>query len=116
MSVYIPGMKVPKDCPMCPMAHWNGYGEFTGCEIVAGKKYADKTDPEYMKSASRPDWCPLVHVPEHGRLIDADALIAWFIEWYNLHADIEVCHVIAIIADPDCSPTIIPAEKEASDV
>lgn len=81
MGVYIRGVEMPKDCPMCPMAHWNSYDEFTGCKVVAGKKYAATTDPEYMESTSRPDWCPLVPVPPHGRLIaEYDAIeTAWMI-------------------------------------
>lgn len=63
--VFVKGMEMPKDCPMCPMAHWNSYDEFTGCEVVAGKKYANQTDTEYMESTSRPDWCPLIEVPQH---------------------------------------------------
>lgn len=76
MGVYIEGMEMPKDCPMCPMSHWNSYDEFTGCEVVAGKKYAATTDTEYMESTSRPDWCPLVSVPpHHGPLIDANGYV-----------------------------------------
>lgn len=74
MGVYVKGMDMPKDCPMCPMAHYNKLDEFTGCEIVPGKKY-EMMRPEYANSDCRPDWCPLVEVPTpHGRLIDADAL------------------------------------------
>lgn len=72
-GVYIPGMKMPYDCPACPAAHWNAASCFTGCEIVPGKRYA-MADPDYAFSSEPPDWCPLVPVPDHGRLIDADAL------------------------------------------
>lgn len=65
MSVLIYGMKVPKDCPMCPLAHWTkATDEFTGCDIVGGKKYARIKDKEYANSSTRPDWCPLVELPE----------------------------------------------------
>ena len=70
MGVYI-NMEMPKDCPMCPMSHWNVGGSFTGCDVVEGKRYA-MDDEEYRNSSTRPDWCPLVPVPPHGRLIDAD--------------------------------------------
>ena len=69
MGVYIKGMNIPKDCPMCPMAHYNAQDDFTGCNVVNGKKYAMQTDAEYANSSTRPDWCPLVSVPPHGRLI-----------------------------------------------
>ena len=70
MSILIKGMKMPKDCPYCPLAHWNFKNEFTGCEIV--KKYFST---EEMYADGRPDFCPLVEIPPHGRLIDADALV-----------------------------------------
>ena len=49
---------MPKDCPYCPMAHWNKLDEFTGCDAVGDKKYAI-IDEEYAKSSCRPSWCPL---------------------------------------------------------
>lgn len=58
MSIIVKGMEMPKDCPFCPMAHWNIKKEFTGCDAVAGKWYA-MNDPEYAKSDCRPEWCPL---------------------------------------------------------
>ena len=65
MSILIKGMEMPKDCPMCPMSHWNAGGSFTGCDVVGGKRYA-MDDEEYRNSSTRPVWCPLVTVPEHG--------------------------------------------------
>lgn len=75
MSVIIKGMEMPKDCVFCPMAHWNKIDRLTGCEVVGGKRYVPETDTDYWESSHRPDWCPLVEVPKHGRLIDADALL-----------------------------------------
>ena len=75
MSVLIKDMELPKDCPYCKMAHYNASDEFTGCAVVPGKRYAMHNDAVYAKSTQRPDWCPLVEIPEpHGRLIDGDAL------------------------------------------
>lgn len=73
MSVLIRGAEMPQDCPMCPMAHFDAAGLFRGCEIVPGKKHAMQ-DPLYAQSNCRPGWCPLIEIPAHGRLIDADAL------------------------------------------
>ena len=69
MSILIKGMEMPKDCPYCSLAHWNFKNEFTGCEIV--KKYFST---EELYAEGRPEFCPLVPVPPHGRLIDADVL------------------------------------------
>ena len=74
MSVLIKGMELPKDCPYCKMAYYNASDEFTGCAVVPDKRYAMHNDAVYAKSTQRPDWCPLVEIPAHGRLIDADAL------------------------------------------
>lgn len=64
MGVYIKGMKMPKDCIFCPMFR----GAWTMCAVL------NKT----MSARGRPEDCPLVPVPPHGRLIDADALMHEF--------------------------------------
>ena len=74
MSLYLKGMDMPRDCPACPMAHYNKLDEFTGCAVVARKRHAMTTEAGYADTACRPAWCPLAEVPPHGRLIDADAL------------------------------------------
>lgn len=67
MSILIKGMKkLPKDCPFCPMAHWNKLDRITGCEVVGGKRYVNETDDEFWKSDKRPSWCPLVEVEDVG--------------------------------------------------
>ena len=77
MSVLVKNMKMPKDCPQCLLSSWSPItDEFLGCFAVPGKRYAVLNDKEYAKSTKRPDWCPLVELPEkHGRLIDGDALV-----------------------------------------
>lgn len=77
MSKLIIEMEMPKDCPMCPMAHYNKLDEFTGCEVAAGKLFAATRDKAYAESTCRPSWCPIKGVlPEqHGDLIDRDALL-----------------------------------------
>ncbi len=76
MSKVIVEMEMPKDCPQCPMAHWNKLDEFTGCEVAAGKLFAATRDKAYAESTCRPDWCPIKGVlpDEHGDLIDRDEL------------------------------------------
>lgn len=74
MSVLIKGMELPKDCMYCKMAYYNASDEFTGCAVVPDKRYAMHNDAVYAKSTQRPDWCPLIEIPAHGRLIDADKM------------------------------------------
>lgn len=88
MSILIKGMKMPKDCPYCPLAHWNFKNEFTGCEIV--KKYFST---EEMYADGRPDFCPLVSIPPHGRLIDADAPIP-LVDTHGKKIEVTVAHII----------------------
>ena len=116
MSILIKGMEMPKDCPMCPLAHWDVAGTFTGCNIVCGKKYA-MSDREYANRDTRPDWCPLVPVPPHGRVIDADALLnKHFGKMYfekvvtatKEEMDIALTNIPLVINN---APTIIPAEE-----
>ena len=54
---------MPKDCMYCPVAHYNKLDEFTGCDIVSGKKYAMATDEDYKESI-RASWCPLKPIPQ----------------------------------------------------
>ena len=102
MSVLIKGMKMPKDCPMCPMAHYDTLNHFRGCEVVAGKRHAIN-DPEYANTSTRPDWCPLIELPPHGRLIDADALDYSMTDYAGNH--------LVYMVDIQEAPTIIPADN-----
>lgn len=68
MSVYIKGMEMPKSCYKCYLRQRNGM-DFV-CPVTHERfSITDVNILEY-----RLDRCPLVPVPEHGRLVDADAL------------------------------------------
>lgn len=84
MDVLIKNMKMPKSCEDC---------QFTKkvCDIYfTDKKTGVKTPCHYVDSCSltgswfdpfsddSPKPCPLVLVPEHGRLIDADELATYY--------------------------------------
>jgi hypothetical protein len=69
MSVVIKGMKLPKNCLLCPCCVGEGIG--------AGRQhYCQAIDDEPCVSETyRPKNCPLVEIrAPHGRLIDADEL------------------------------------------
>lgn len=89
MGVYIKDMEMPDNCALCPM--WDAGNCLVATEAIIC---------EYNK---RPSDCPLVPVPPHGRLIDADALSQMFDPDESFGAA-----VLEIIAD---TPTIIPAEE-----
>ena len=71
MGIYIKGMEMPVDCRDCPFEmYYMNCGE-TKCRAT-GKILADFYKP--IPFDGRAEECPLVEVPQHGRLIDADAM------------------------------------------
>lgn len=65
MSILIKGMRMPENCSECPVALSGKY-----CRI-------NKTNATIRVLPIRPEHCPLVALPDHhGRLTDADALVA----------------------------------------
>lgn len=65
MSVLIKGMKMPKTCGDCPMG-----SVLAGYKCLAKNKQFDRYAFHEIQ-----EWCPLIEVPKHGRLIDADGVI-----------------------------------------
>ena len=61
MSVLIKGITKPTDCILCPMFN----GAWQMCELLYR---------EVIPYGTHKD-CPMVELPPHGRLIDADALV-----------------------------------------
>ena len=101
MSEVLIKIEMPKNCAACPCA----------CEIdsschITGDK---PTFAEWYEDGVAN--CPLIPVPPHGRLIDADALVDSFdpSDFWNPDAE-ENC--FAAIHVVNCAPTIIPASME----
>ena len=67
MGIYIPNMKMPKVCIECQMEYDNI------CCSLLNKGFWQEDLDEYKEKLSD---CPLVEVAPHGRLIDADKLMA----------------------------------------
>lgn len=90
MSILIKGMEMPKSCEVCPLGAEvdTVYETAMGCRINFKMRSKGNND-------NRPEWCPLVPVPPHGRLIDAD--------------DVND-HILGYVDLRDC-PTIIEAEE-----
>lgn len=96
MGVYIKGIEMPTSCYECRMYEADIYYCSTADRVI------DIPD----SSEGRCTFCPLVPVPPHGRLIDADALDSSATDYSGNH--------LVYLVDIDDAPTIIPAE-EASD-
>ena len=103
MGIYIRGMEMPKSCDTCPMNLRDLVGQLC-CR-------AESCIVLRKKNQERPDWCPLVPVPPHGRLIDADALnytMLYKEDWMR-GTGIEALAVWK--NDIENAPTIIEAEE-----
>ena len=104
-GVYIKGMEMPTSCAKCKL-----FGEY-GCAFIGAVGYA-------LTEGRRSKDCPLVPVPPHGRLIDADALKLSHCKECTLYPDKclektdEGCDWDSIYHIEHCAPTIIPAEEE----
>ena len=69
---YIVPKEIPNRCGRCPCFHAE---HPMYCQAVK----ADKNKRIYAPyGEGRPDWCPLIEIPPHGRLIDADELKSKF--------------------------------------
>ena len=121
MGVYI-NMEMPTMCSRCPMLG----GDRDDGLCHAASRWLD--DDEYWRwyqypegdiDDSKPVNCPLVPVPPHGRLIDADALKAkqqedadLFVNAYTLMEKSRRDEALNAVANIVNAPTIIPADKE----
>ena len=99
MGVYIKGMEMPTNCFLCPLSVLNGERLF--CEV---------TKDEVLR-AKKPSDCPIVLVPDHGRLVDADAAYDKIAEEAGEEAGNYVDMDVVGIG-LEYTPTIIPADKE----
>ena len=112
MSILIKGMEMPESCELCAIKAWDegdgGYVcPFSGVPTTNLCRQYD---------------CPLIPVPPHGRLIDADALDERVherqdrIAGSDIHRDWTVFCTLADVRDCiDNAPTIIEAEEEVDD-
>ena len=90
MSIIIKGMEMPKSCQDCQFLCWSG-------GYVCPASRMDMGLTLYVKSRHKN--CPLIELPPHGRLIDADAIQDYNVETFGQR--------LLII---DTAPTVIEAE------
>ena len=99
---------MPKNCNECPIAQ--GYFKPAYCGLNGSIPKLWEEFDDALEKEIKPDFCPLIAIPDHGRLIDADALKEHFPhdeDWdYPVNTHSLVCETI------DDVPTIIPAESE----
>ena len=116
MGVYIKDMEMPQNCEECDLKVWDEYDDID---------YVCPFSGVIVLNIGRQGSCPLVEVPPHGRLIDADAL-AKDLE-YDVELDSRILDDMDFVGkerehiqfDKDCkqkcmrylteAPTVIPA-------
>ena len=103
MGVYIKDVEIPESCP-CVFV---GVGYDLCCSFAYGIPKRVKEYDECCENGTRPDWCPLIEVPElHGDLIDRKELEN-VVEQFCLedeHGDLHWWNALMN------APTVIPAE------
>lgn len=108
MSILIKGAKMPKGCEDCSLNY-----DYYRCEAL-GDKFDDREEID-METQRLSD-CPLVEIPPHGRLIDADKLKDNIPE--TKVSAFEICSECGLLDEVevedfiDDAPTVIGREKE----
>ena len=112
MGVYIKGMKMPTSCYDCNCFIRDSDGSDYCCLLMQDIEDNHKRD----------DDCPLIPVPPHGRLIDADALRqAMYHQAFETDSPMQKwdsgCWIRYKMFEQmeESAPTIIPADKGGAD-
>ena len=116
-DILIRGISIPRNCFECPLfTNCDACeGHECGCGLLGGIGYE-----EDISEDRRRDDCPLHELPEHGDLIDRDALKHKFCA----HCDgYEYDTGACVDGDQDCmdakiimtAPVIVPSNKEETE-
>lgn len=108
-GIYIPGMEMPPCCYLCPARNRGYSGDGMRCYLTK------ENIGWHAGQLSRGALCPLVAVPQHGRLIDADALLKEGPDYeyplIDTDGSFDCCTPCFDIDSIKNAPTIIPAEE-----
>lgn len=131
MSVIVMGMEMPTSCMDCPFKGFDragGRGNIcTINESITLHAVLDGLDVKFVRMGD----CPLIELPAHGRLIDADAFSAKILEiverqkYDDFYAkSFSVGAILRTVVDElmgvglnefSNAPTIIPADKDGAE-
>lgn len=104
MSVLIKGMEMPKNCAECPCRMIGYTADY--CNVLG--KFIDFA----VGSDGRRKDCPLIELPPHGRLIDADALLK-LLDSCMFPSDMVTTRALSMATNwLKEAPTVIPADKD----
>lgn len=119
MSLYINGMEMPESCFNCPFMYAR--------TLCAANHKIQFDDEDYTELKGRYIGCPLIEIPPHGRLIDAEAmeksLVAQIEQCTRLLESLECVDNLRefesqrevlkeILEEINFALTVIPADKE----
>lgn len=115
MSVYIKGMEMPTTCCHCKLMVYNTELVWDDAGTKRTGAWVCLLTGELIDNTKREEHCPLIPVPDHGRLIDADALEEKADDRYSLGEIGRRERDDIVDALRYCAPTIIPADKESGE-
>ena len=120
MSVIVKNMEMPDRCGRCFFVRWSNLYQTARCTLTQEACF-ENFSTDYKNR--RADFCPLVEIPPHGRLIDADKFKADYsmkndctecekelrgssraCEYDRIYSKMDFCDWI------DIAPTVIEAE------
>lgn len=102
MTVLIKGAKIPKTCSKCPLCQFGGFPLELRCLVTDESINFDATE-------KRAGNCPLVEIPPHSRLIDADETKRVFGDYFE---KVKVARRFAKSLVDNAIPTVIESEEE----
>ena len=109
MGIIIKGVQMPSECRECPLCQYYVTVGETRCRRT-GEVLASGF--RTIKFSGRSEHCQLAELPEkHGRLVDVDALIAKYGDWYTEEGKEEgfIGTLKMLLED---APTVVEAEGE----
>ena len=78
-GIYIPDIKAPKNCDNCIFQDWSNINQFYVCDAVQKRNpilfNGNTTRNVDAVRSGRADNCPLIPVPDHGKMIIRDGVV-----------------------------------------
>ena len=109
MSVLIKGMEMPENCCQCIYTVWDGRDDVCRFSGISALNIGRQSD------------CPLIEIPPHGRLIDADALMlkiqeyvdeyGWDVDEHGFHSE-KWCAMKETEMAINDTPTVSPDDED----
>ena len=109
MSVLIKGLIMPICCDGCTFSAWSNLHQTASCKLHDYAPCFADHSREYTDK--RAEFCPLVEIPEHGRLIDADYLKEHIIACATNERPLYNMELSELLETIDDVPTVIEAEE-----